>query len=58
VDRIVVTTRESVIEALEKRLDRLERDKIILAERIEKAVPPKGRLEDCMELALRFPSNP
>ena len=29
----------------------------MLAERVEATVPPKGRLEDCIELALNFLSN-
>ena len=42
----------------ETRIDRLERDRIVLQEKIDNAVPEKGRLEDCMELALRFLSSP
>ena len=57
-DRIVDATRKPVIAAYEKRLDKLECEKIVLAERIEKAVPPKGRLEECMELSLKFLSSP
>ena len=44
--------------AYEGKIDKLERDKIVLQEKIGKAVPEKGRLEDCMELALSFLSNP
>lgn len=43
---------------LEARIEKLERQKIVLAERVETTVPPKGRLEDCIELALNFLSNP
>ena len=30
----------------------------MLAERVETTVPPKGRLEDCIELALNFLASP
>ena len=40
------------------RIDKLERGKIALAGRAAKALPLKGRLEECIELALRFPANP
>ena len=53
-DRIVEATNASVVSAYETRTDKLERDRIVLQEKIENAVPEKGRLEDCMELAMRF----
>ena len=34
------------------------RKKFVLNERIAKSVPPKGRLEDCIELSLKFLSSP
>ena len=57
-DRIVEANNASVVSAYETRIDRLERDRIVLQEKIDNAVPEKGRLEDCMELALRFLSSP
>ena len=48
----------SVVNAYETRIDKLERQKIVLQERLDKSIPPKGRLEDCIELALGFLSNP
>jgi hypothetical protein len=57
-DRIVDATSASVVSAYEARIDKLERQKIVLAERVETTVPPKGRLEDCIELALNFLSSP
>ncbi|MFD2740459.1 hypothetical protein ACFSUD_12805 [Sulfitobacter aestuarii] len=57
-DRIIDAKSDSVVAAYEKRIDKLEREKIVLAERASKTVPPKGRLEECMELSLRFLSNP
>lgn len=57
-DRVVEATSSSVVSAYEARIERLERDKIVLAERATTSVPPKGRLEDCIELAMRFLSSP
>ena len=57
-DRIVEAKNASVVTAYEARIEKLERDKIVLAEKIEKVVPPKGQLEDCIELTLRFLSSP
>ncbi len=57
-DRIFEANNTSVVGADEARLDRPERDKIVLSEKIESAAPQKGRLEDCIELALKFLSSP
>ncbi len=57
-DRIVEAKTASVVSAYEARIDKLERQKFILSERLENSVPPKGRLEDCIELALKFLSSP
>jgi site-specific DNA recombinase len=57
-DRIVEASNASVVNAYETRIDKLERQKIVLQERLDKSMPPKGRLEDCIELALGFLSNP
>lgn len=42
-DRLVDTTRPSVIQAYEDKIEKLERDKIRLSEQAENIVPPKGR---------------
>lgn len=57
-DRLVEANSPSVVSAYEKRIERLERDKIILAERVENYIPPKGRLEEFIELSLQFLSRP
>ena len=57
-DRIVVATNPSIISAYEKRIERLERDKFVLSERVENFIPPKGRLEEFIELSLKFLSKP
>ena len=57
-DRIVEANSASVVSAYETRIEKLERDKIVLQERIAKSIPPKGRLEDRIELSLKFLSSP
>ena len=57
-DRIVEASNASVVSAYENKIEKLERDKIVLKERLGNSVPEKGRFEDCMELALRFLSSP
>lgn len=57
-DRIVDASNASVVSAYEGKIEKLERDKIVLKEQIEKTLPEKGRLEECIELSLRFLSSP
>ena len=57
-DRIVEANSASVVSAYESRIEKLERDKLVLNDKIAKSVPPKGRLEDCIELSLKFLSSP
>ena len=57
-DRIVDSSSASVVSALEKRVEKLERDKIRLTEKAAKMLPPKGRFGESIELAMRFLSNP
>jgi site-specific DNA recombinase len=57
-DRIVEAESTSVVKAYEKRIDALEREKIILAERASTILPPKGKLEESIEHALAFLSSP
>lgn len=57
-DRVVEASSRSVVSAYESRIEKLERQKIVLAEKAAKTVPPKGQLETCMELAMQFLSNP
>ncbi|WP_299830940.1 zinc ribbon domain-containing protein [uncultured Roseobacter sp.] len=57
-DRIVETNRASVIRAYEARIEKLEREKIVLGEKLSATLPSKSRLEDFIELALEFLSNP
>ena len=57
-DRLVEASNRTVMLKLEERIEKLERQKLVLAEKAAKEVPTKARLEDCMELTLRFLSNP
>ncbi len=57
-DRIVEANSTSVVSTYETRIEKLERDKLVLNDKIAKSVPPKGRLEDCIELSLKLLSNP
>ncbi len=56
--RIVDATSDAVISAYEKKIDSLERQKLLIAEKLSKTVPPAGRFEHCFELAMKFLSNP
>lgn len=57
-DRIVEATSPSVIQAYEARIEKLERQKIRLAEQAAQIVPPKGRLDEFIEHALMFLGSP
>ena len=57
-NRIVEATNGSVISAYEARIEKLERQKIRLAEQAAETVPPQGRFEEFIEPALSFLSNP
>ena len=58
IDRLVETDNRTVAKKFEERIDKLERQKIVLAEKADKKVPSKARLEECMELTLKFLSSP
>lgn len=57
-DGVVEATSPSVVTAYEARIEKLERQKFVLSEKAEKTIPPKGRMEDCIKLALRSLSTP
>lgn len=57
-DRLVEAASPSVVKAYESRIEKLEREKLVLAERAGRALPPKGRLEEFIELSLMFLANP
>ena len=57
-DRIVEATNNSVVAAYEARIDKLERQKIKLAEQRNGTVPPQGRFEEFNEHVLELLANP
>ena len=57
-DRIVDTTIPSVASAYEKRLARLEQDKLVAQEKLSKTAQPSHSFEQLFELASAFLANP
>ncbi len=57
-DRIVDASSPTVVTAYENRIAKLEREKIRLADRASRIVPPKGRFEEFIELSLEFLARP
>ncbi len=57
-DRIIDASSPSVVSAYEGRIAKLEREKIVLAERAVQIVPPKCRVEEFIELSLEFLARP
>ena len=58
VDRMVETKNSSVLKALEAKIEKLEREKLVLVSKAEEPLPNAARFEECIELALRFLSRP
>ncbi|MEM9205189.1 MAG: recombinase zinc beta ribbon domain-containing protein, partial [Pseudomonadota bacterium] len=57
-NRIVETQSSSVISAYENKIEQLEREKFLTAEKLEKAIRPKLTSTQFIELPMRFLSNP
>ncbi|MEM9100565.1 MAG: recombinase zinc beta ribbon domain-containing protein [Pseudomonadota bacterium] len=57
-DRIVESNQPTMIGAYEKRIGKLESEKVLLAEKLEKTGQPTHTLEELFELALTFLANP
>lgn len=57
-DRILDASDPRVVRPDEGHIEELETRKCVLAEHKEDIVPPKGRLEDCIEPTLTFLSSP
>ena len=57
-DKIVDAQSTSVIRRFEERINELEKHKLLLEERVSKPLPKRERLEECMELSLKFLSSP
>ncbi|MGH1349566.1 MAG: recombinase family protein, partial [Methyloligellaceae bacterium] len=58
VDRIVDSTSPTAINAYEKRLAKLEREKHLAAEKLETGTAPKHPFDKMFELSFRFLANP
>lgn len=56
--RIIEAENPAVIGAYESKIAKLEREKLVLTEKAEKIIPPKGRLEEFIEPAFQFLANP
>lgn len=57
-DKIMDAENKSVIRAFEKRIDKLEKQKIVLSEKAAKQLPKTKSKRECMELSLKFLSSP
>ena len=58
VDRIVDSESTTAVTAYERRIIKLERNKLVLAEKIEKGIGPVRPFEEMFELAFKFLSSP
>ena len=57
-DRIVETSSASVVTAYEKRINRLERERLVAQEQLSTVGQPQRPFEEMFELAMQFLSNP
>ena len=57
-DRILDASSAIVIGAYEQRIEKLEREKLVLSEKLETATMPQRSFEEVFELALKFLSSP
>jgi len=57
-DRIVETTNASIISVYENRIAKLERQKLVTAEKLSKTTQPKLQKREFIELSLQVLANP
>ncbi len=57
-DRIMSASNSAIIARYEDKVEKLEHQKAIMAEKLTKQVEPKGAFEEKLELACRFLANP
>lgn len=57
-DRIVDATSDSVVSAYEKRITKLDREKLVLQEQLAESGKPRHTFEESFEHAMRFLSSP
>lgn len=58
IDSLLDAASPTVVKAYESKIEKLEREKLVLADRAARALPPNGRLEEFIELSLTFLANP
>ena len=56
--RVMSATNDTVIGAYEGKIANLEKSKSRLQDKLNYQRPPQGRLEEVLELSLKFPSSP
>ena len=57
-DRIIESENASVISAYEQKIAKLEKEKLLAAEKLSKSSKPRRGFDDLFELAIEFLSNP
>ncbi|MCK5285456.1 MAG: recombinase, partial [Alphaproteobacteria bacterium] len=57
-DRIVDSSSDSVIKAYEDRITTLEKEKLVMAEKMQKQHKPQRSFDEMFELAIAFLGNP
>ena len=57
-DRIVESSSTTVIAAFEKRIETLEGEKLLLAEKVSRGMPGKDAYQEFFELAMSFLASP
>ena len=57
-DRIVESDNATVVAAYEKKITKLERDKLVLVDKMDQKAKPKHTPEEIFELSMAFLANP
>jgi len=57
-DRIVATSNSAIVSAYEGKIEKLDQERRVIAEKFQNGAVPKGRFEDFIELPLNFLANP
>ncbi len=57
-ERIMATSNPTVIHAYEDKITQLEKNKLVLSEKLQNKGPRKGTQEEFMELSMKFLANP
>ena len=57
-DRVVDASGESLVRAYEAKIEKLEKQKLLLADQAAQVVPPKGRFDDFIEHTMAFLASP